>query len=335
LAVVIINEAGGVDQSNRAAQALFGYTESEFRDLHGEQLVEAAARPRLAMLRRRMFADATDPAPTVVIERTGLHKDGRTFPLESIARRVVAEHGPVLVCCVSDISRRRNAEARLRHQHDELRRLTARLVAAQEDTAREIARELHDVTSQKLAALAMRLAELENAAAAGSSPRGLARDCRTLADELARDVHDLARQTHPAILDDLGLAAALRAECRGTAENFGIPVEFIEHDVPASLPGSVSLALYRIAQEAIRNVRHAAARAIRVELRMDGRYATLRIQDEGDGFDLKAAAGRRGLGLVSMRERAAFFGGTLTVHSEIGVGTVVKARIPVLEPTTP
>ncbi len=212
----------------------------------------------------------------------------------------------------------------------ELQALTARLLAVQEAGNRELARELHDVFSQKLAALGMEVSTLLQTSA--ESRQSLPERLRGLSariHNLAEDVHAMSRRLHPAILDELGLEAALREECVGFSAQEGVPAQFESEHVPSSLPEDVSLCLYRVAQESLRNIaKHARAAKVRVVLsgRNDG--ITLRVEDTGDGFDPKEIRGRGGLGLISMEERVRLVNGDFTIQSQPGKGTKVEVFVP-------
>jgi signal transduction histidine kinase len=148
--------------------------------------------------------------------------------------------------------------------------------------------------------------------------------------KLATDLHQMSRRLHPAILDDLGLAAALRAECNAFSQLHRIHTDFSSSRVPKPVPGSVALCLYRVAQESLQNIaKHSRARKVRVDLASKGGEIHLAIKDFGHGFDLQdPKRKRRGLGLISMEERVRFAGGTLTIDSKPGRGTRVQARVP-------
>jgi signal transduction histidine kinase len=147
-------------------------------------------------------------------------------------------------------------------------------------------------------------------------------------NNLAEDIHRMSRQLHPAILDDLGLEAALGEECDSFSRHAGIPVEFQAADVPRSLPEDVALCLYRIAQESLRNIgKHAQATNVRMLLTLERNVVTLSIVDVGDGFDLDEVKGKGGLGLISMEERARLVNGVLTIQSQPGVGTRVELQV--------
>jgi PAS domain S-box-containing protein len=215
--------------------------------------------------------------------------------------------------------RQRVEEARV-----ELRR---RLVRAQEEEHRRIARELHDDLTQRLAVLAIDAGKLEQSADGGADVAERARDMRAQLVGLSESVHSLSRQLHPSILDDLGLVDALRSECLSLGQRDGIAVKYYARDVPTDLPRDVALCFYRVAQEALRNVAH-HARAPRASVGLVGteRQLVLCVRDRGVGFDL-AGTGKTGLGLESIRERARLIGARLTVRSRQGVGTRITLRV--------
>ena len=233
------------------------------------------------------------------------------------------------------IERRRSEAAILRYQQ-ELQALTARLIEAQELESKFLARELHDVFSQKLAVLGMEMAAL----AQGPRPSAPALGGRLLKfteqlGALAKDIHRISRQLHPAILDDLGLAAALKNECIAFSEQYGIPTEFIPGDNPPALPEDISLCLYRVAQESLRNIgKHGAATHVRVALSGSVGEIALEIEDRGRGFDLETIKETKGLGLVSMEERVRLVNGILSIRSKPRRGTRVRVRVPLSQGAT-
>jgi signal transduction histidine kinase len=216
-----------------------------------------------------------------------------------------------------------------RKQAEEARaRLLHRLVRAQEEERRHIARELHDDLTQRLAVLAIEAGKLEQAPGCPDEARRKARDMREQLVALSEGVHSLSRQLHPSILDDLGLVDALRAECLGMGQRDGIAVRFGTHGVPNAFSREVALCVYRVAQEALRNVaRHAQTRRASVRLWANDRELILQVRDRGKGFDV-AARGKAGLGLSSMRERVRLVRARLTVLSRPGEGTRVSVRVP-------
>ncbi|MHC5541686.1 sensor histidine kinase, partial [Singulisphaera rosea] len=144
-------------------------------------------------------------------------------------------------------------------------------------------------------------------------------------------VHALSRQLHPSILDDLGLVDALRSECAGVARREGITVSYRSDDITTPLPKDAALCVYRIAQEALRNViKHARSEEARVSLVATGRDLILSVQDRGIGFEAAEAHSRGGLGLSSIGERVRLVRGELHIDSVPGQGTTVTARVPMI-----
>ena len=146
---------------------------------------------------------------------------------------------------------------------------------------------------------------------------------------LSEDVHALSRHLHPSILDDLGLVDALRSECASVSRREGVAVAYRSDDLTATIPKDVALCVYRVAQEALRNVvKHAGTKEARVSLIGSDREFILTVQDRGVGFDVAGVRSREGLGLSSMRERVRLVRGELSVDSEPGQGTTVTVRVP-------
>lgn len=229
-------------------------------------------------------------------------------------------------------------EARLRVQVARDKRMTqelqdaaAKLIAAQEDERRRIARELHDEVGQVLSALKVEIEVAQRSiAAAGGSPAVLG-EAQSIADGALNTIRNITQLLHPAALDDLGLAAAIDSSLRGLARRQEIRAELHQKDLPERLPRDVELAAYRIVQEAITNVgKHAYATQCHVHLiQLDDRLL-IEIEDDGVGFveDANAPVIARGLGLISVRERVSRLGGTFNILSAPGQGTRLIVSLP-------
>ena len=226
--------------------------------------------------------------------------------------------------------RLRAREVELRASREELRRLARQLLRAQEEERRRLAREIHDDLTQRLAGLAMLTGSLSRTAerAGAGELRASLEQIRHELERLASDTQGIARDLHPAMLENLGLLEALRAECSSFGERAGLAIRFESRDVPEELPPEVSLAFYRIAQEALRNVAaHAETAGARVCLEARGGSLVLSVEDGGVGIPPAVLAGAGGgIGLASMAERAKLIDAEFGIESEPGAGTRVEVR---------
>lgn len=215
-----------------------------------------------------------------------------------------------------------------------LRALPHRIIAAQEGERRRVARELHDGVSQLLASVRFRLLAVEgwlHDSADDTLRREVTRAKSYLASAL-REVRDISHNLRPRELDDLGLVAAINSAAEEIAERSSLRVTCRLARLRSRLPVEVELALYRIFQEAVANVlKHAEAKRLTVELAREDGGVLLRVADNGCGFAVarkRAGASPSSLGLVNMRERAEFIGGTLTVKSVPREGTIIETWAP-------
>jgi two-component system, NarL family, sensor kinase len=210
-----------------------------------------------------------------------------------------------------------------------LRKLAAGLLHAQEEERRRIAREMHDDWTQRLALLGIDLAKLEKCIGTPEKSLPLLRAMQEELVSLCEDVHALSRQLHPSIIEDLGLVEALRSECASFSHREGIQVVYRPDEAPVAMPKDVALCVYRIAQEALRNLaKHAAVREAHVTLSVAGAELLLRVEDSGIGFDPAGTRSQPGLGLTSMVERARLIQAELLITSAPGQGTTVEVRAP-------
>ena len=228
-----------------------------------------------------------------------------------------------------DITDVRKNEAKLLQGQQDLRALTARLVDVQESGMKELARELHDDLSQNLAFLSMEVSALlcPSAKRSRSSSERL-RALMVRIQQMAGDVHAISTRLHPAILYEIGLKAALEEECRRFSGQTGIPVRF-ESEGKSTLPAAdVALCFYRVAQEGLHNIaKHACATKVRLTLSNTQGTCTMRIEDNGQGFDPSRTNGKNALGLISMKERARLVNGNFTIKSELGKGTTLEVSV--------
>ena len=213
--------------------------------------------------------------------------------------------------------------------------LLQKLISAQEEERRRIARELHDEATQSLAALAISLDDMAETLPDGR--KKIKERLSVLKEQVVAtftDIRDLALELRPSALDDIGLSAAVDWCARGYLERKGLEVAVETIGEPLRLPTYTETMLFRIVQEALANiVRHADATRAAVVLTYTPSSVVVRVEDDGKGFDVEAAFARgtlqQNLGIHGMRERATLLGGQLTVRSSPGQGTVLTAEIPV------
>lgn len=232
-----------------------------------------------------------------------------------------------------DVSRRKQMEEALQDSQQYLQTLSARLVDAQEAERKRVARELHDSIGASLSALKFSVEQWfdSQTRAPGTAcipPDHIVGNIQQIIEEVRR----ISQNLHPSILDDLGLATAVRSFCRQVRQNY--PDLDISVDVsldPNSTPERLQLVVYRVVQECLTNAaRHSEANNIRLRLVEEDGALALDIEDDGCGFDPEAEAGDAGMGLNNIRERAEIFGGRFFLESKVGAGTVVRCRWPVV-----
>ena len=211
-----------------------------------------------------------------------------------------------------------------------LRVLTGRLIQAQEEERRRLARELHDGLNQELAMLTVELGMLAQQPAENVSEiRIRLSELRDRTERLSNDLRRMTHRLHPAILEHLGLIPALSSYCAEFSQSEGIRVWFRVASEVAPMPLETAVCLYRITQEALRNVaKHSSAKEALVEITQNRKETHLSIVDKGVGFDFRIPASGKCLGLISMRERAQLLSGSVTIKTAPGEGTRVDIRVP-------
>ncbi len=279
-------------------------------------------RPRVMELRRQMHEGEQE---RFSVEYRYVHPDGDERWIQHLAGAATRDAGGHAVRTygvLRDVTDRKQAE-------EESRDLSRRLIRAQEEERALLARELHDDVSQRLAVLAIDVGRAELAAADGEQADAM-QAVREGLVSLSEDIHSLAYQLHPSVLEELGLVEALRAECGRRTRGGGLDVSVDLGPPPRALTKESALCLFRVAQEALSNVaHHAGACRATVTLRQIGDGLLLAVSDDGVGFEPEHFGEGMHLGLASMRERVRLVRGTLDIESAPGQGTKVIAWVPV------
>jgi len=215
-----------------------------------------------------------------------------------------------------------------------LEKVSGQLIEGQEKERRRLARELHDDICQRLAMLSLRIEKASKGWGSGRVSMGeqleqIWKQC----SDLTGDVQALSHELHPSILDNLGLATAVKSFCREVAEQSGVTVEFFGRNIPNSLPPEVSLSLFRVVQEAVHNaIKYSGQKHFEVRLQGEPDHVQLEVSDKGVGFDATNGLSGGGLGLVSMAERIYQVNGTFEIDSRPNAGTRIRACVPTEPP---
>ena len=283
---------------------------------------------------------AVDQSKTLCIQLSPVQSESETLILVAIeditsqkdaARILFAKQEQLESSVEAGTMALRETETALLRSREKLRELAASLLNAQESERRRISRELHDDLSQKLAKLQFDIETLEQKATFADVElvKGALSNVRDQTGSLANDLRRVAHGLHPSSLDHLGLGVALRSYAEEFSRSTTIPVEFTSRDLPEKIPMDVSSCLYRIVQEALRNVgKHAPQAAVTITLVGIPEGLDLLIRDTGEGFDVRPVREIRGLGLISMQERVRLVQGRFALTTSPGKGVQISIQIP-------
>jgi PAS domain S-box-containing protein len=313
--VVIIDRDGVVLEFNAAAERTFGYSAQE---AIGREMGELIVPPSLRERHRRGLARYLETEQARVLDRrveiTGMRADGSEFPVELTITRIDVDDGPLFSGYLRDITDRKRADA-------ELRASRTRIVEAADAERRRIERNLHDGAQQVMLGLAIDLRLARNAVGDdGGDATALLDEALEDLAEATKELRELARGIHPAVLTDHGLKAAFSM----LSERAAMPVAIVS--VPDErFDPSVEATAYFVAAEALTNVaRYAEASGAELQARRTGDRLVVSVSDDGRG----GAEPGSGSGLRGLEDRVAALGGDLDVRSPAGRGTTVTARIP-------
>jgi PAS domain S-box-containing protein len=319
-AIIRSDLAGRIVGWNRGAEHLFGYQAEEMIGQTSLKLTPAGELKAALKLKKRV----RQGHPVHALEVLRMRKDGVILPVSLSLFPLRDDDGTIIgtSAIVRDLSSQKHAEA-------QLRQLSQRLLRAQDEERRRVARELHDSTAQVLAALSINLGRLqaEVARLGAAQCRDLLAESTALAERAASELRTQAYLLHPPLLEERGLVAALRLFLKGFTERSGVAVQFAAPPRLTRLAAAVELVLFRVVQEALTNVhRHAASPRAQIRLVRRGAEIELAVRDYGRGLPA-AADDLPGVGLAGMRERVAELGGILRVTAA-RPGACIRVRLP-------
>jgi len=313
---------GKFQEANETACRMLGYTRDELLQMSPDDFRDTSIPDRNFFLRQALQKGQ------VVFEREIRTKTGARMPAEISATAFDLRGKPAILSVVRDITEHKEKE-------EELRQLSTRLLQSQDEERRRIARELHDSFAQRVLAVNLNLALLEqNAGALDERAKRALAETREIMDSFAKEIRSLSYVLHPPVLDELGLASAIEETASGFSERSGIHMEVEIQPETERLPQDVEVALFRIVQQALANVqRHSGSPTVKIRLAQNDGRLVLEIADRGQWKIRKPEKGskaepeRLGVGIPGMRERIRQLGGNLEIKSGAS-GTTVRAVLP-------
>lgn len=326
--IIIVGHNGRVLTANESAQELFGYSLQEFQGLQVEALLPEECRQAHIRNRVDYMRAPTSRRMGRIRELRGLHRDGSEFAAEIGLTPLHFKNQDCAVATVRDITERKQLETERAEHEKRFRNLSRHLVEVQEAERRKLSTELHDRTSPGLAAVQINLNMLNNLLRTRGTEDVIALlgDTAGLIADTTVSIREISSNLRPTVLDDGGLLPAVTGYAQQFMQRTGIVVHLQMQDATSALTPAVQSSLFRIVQEALTNcAKHAKARNVTIRL-STGHPVSLTIADDGVGFDFDRQS-TTGVGLLTMRERAEFAGGSFSVETKPGLGTRIQVLV--------
>ena len=321
LGIAVEDLEGRLLLANPALCSMLGYREDELCNMSCSEFDDPENSQEEGVLFQQLRDGVIDKYS---LEKRYVRKHGGEFwgRLNVSLCRSGDGENPLVFAFVEDITERKRTDTALAS-------VSRRLIEAQEQERSRIARELHDDIGQRLAMLAINLAQIQRNPSNSPELAGGIDEVQKLTLEIAADIQSLSHELHSSRLQYLGLVAAVTGFCREFGEQQKVEIDVKIHDLPVPLPPDISLCFFRVLQEALHNsAKHSGVQYFGVELWETPDEIHLAVRDSGAGFDPDAVKARQGLGLISMEERLKLLNGTLSIESQLQRGTTIHARIP-------
>jgi PAS domain S-box-containing protein len=330
---IIVHSVGTIVYVNDAVLRLYRLTSRD--EMVGKSFLDFVPAEYRDEIRERMreFPTSTMSQMTRLIKTAGF--DGKPIYIEVIAARIMYRGQPAAQIILRDMTERMEREEELKRSREELRDLSSHLQSAREAERAAIARELHDELGSALTALKMDLASLEEAVQDGTGEES--REARAerlssmalLIDDTVHTMRRIVTELRPALLDSLGLIAAIEWHAEEFQQRTGIECRLAPHPDEIEIDKDRATSVFRIFQETLTNVaRHAEATRVDVDFQITGSRLTLRVHDNGRGIRPEELNRPHSFGLLGMRERALIHRGEVTIEGEPGAGSTVTMRLP-------
>jgi PAS domain S-box-containing protein len=330
-AIFMSDRTGRIVFANDMATKYFGYAAEELAGLSVDLLVPKGLSELHAQHRTEYLAEAIPRPMGRDRDLVGRRKDGSEFPIEVILGSMQGGSGQLIVSFVTDISRRREAEQKIRDYQGKLQKMAFEAAVAEERERRRIAVDLHDRIGQSLALAQIKLSSVREAVS--GAPRAAIDEAVELIAQSVTDTRTLTFELSPPVLYDLGLKEALAWLVEEVEKQHGLRIELVDDAADKPLDDATAALVFRAVRELLMNVlKHAKAGTARVSLRRTNDDVDIEVEDKGVGFDatdLAPRPGSGGFGLFSVREQINRLGGTVEVVSAPAQGTCVTMRVPV------
>lgn len=312
---------------NNAAIEHYGYSREEFLSMKSTQI-----RPEEEI--ERHIAYTNQPVGNQYAQGIWKHrkKNGEVISVEIHAHDVTYDDKQARLVLINDVTEKLKIEEKLKETLSETRRLAESLQVVREEERTNMAREIHDHLGQMLVVLRLEISLIKSKLPEGETViLEKVNNAINTANEVIATVRKIASKLRPALLDDMGLVAALEWQAREFKKNTGVLCTFYEHDmetVTSKIDKVVANALFRLYQEALTNIiKHAEATRVESSLKYADGAITLQIVDNGKGFDPEIVKNKQTLGLVGMKERVLIMNGTFELYSEPGKGTSITVKV--------
>ena len=334
-AIISVNEAQESVLFNEGAEDIFGYRRQEVLGKPLDILL-----PRRFVKAHSVHIQKFTTSPTIsrmMNERSviyGLRRNGTEFPAEASISKLESGDEKLFTVILRDITERMLTEKQIKASREQLRNLATRLQSVREEEKTRISRDIHDILGQELTGLKINLGWLgQKLSQLGDVvPRSLQEQITHMSERVGttiQTVQGISTEMRPAVLDALGLIAAIEWQAQEFQTRLGIRCKFTSSPENFTLDQNRSTEMFRIFQETLTNVaRHANATRVNISLKKNARDLILKVRDNGKGITESEISDPKSLGLLGMRERAIVLGGELKISGTPGKGTTATIRIP-------
>lgn len=327
--IIGVDGTGQIVLFNKQAEAMFGYSNEEIMGASPEKIISFNIGGTPASSITEYFAGFSGSTMRhLENDLYAFNKNGNSYPVDINLGSIQTDKGIYFILVARDVSKRKIAEEELKEKNSVLKSLSSYLQNVREEERKYLAREVHDELGQLVSALKI---DIDWFGIRGEESDGAYKNrsihANKTIDILLTSIRKIASGLRPSVLDDFGLNAALRWQCKEFQNLNNIPCIFEEGFDDTAIPINIKTELFRMAQEAMTNVmRHAKASYIRISTEEDEKHLSLTITDNGVGFDM--GQHKNTLGLIGLRERALSIDGKLKIESSIGNGTIISIVLP-------